>query len=54
MWGLRNLLPNCFKAETLLSIMRKFVFSVLSVGPIPNHIAFILDGNRRYARNWNM
>ncbi|XP_019054353.1 PREDICTED: dehydrodolichyl diphosphate synthase 6-like [Nelumbo nucifera] len=34
--------------------LRKFIFSVLSVGPIPNHIAFILDGNRRYAKKHNL
>ncbi|KAF6136688.1 hypothetical protein GIB67_018691 [Kingdonia uniflora] len=49
MAGLQNLLPDCFKTETLFSIVRKFIFSILSVGPIPNHIAFILDGNRRLA-----
>ncbi|KAL3525180.1 hypothetical protein ACH5RR_013552 [Cinchona calisaya] len=37
-----------------ISYMRKFLFDVLSVGPIPNHIAFILDGNRRYARKWKL
>ncbi|CAA2966923.1 dehydrodolichyl diphosphate synthase 6-like [Olea europaea subsp. europaea] len=35
---------------SLLSRMRRFLFHVLSTGPIPNHIAFILDGNRRYAK----
>ncbi|KAI3916147.1 hypothetical protein MKW98_004588 [Papaver atlanticum] len=35
---------NCFR------VFRKFIFSVVSVGPIPTHIAFIMDGNRRYAR----
>ncbi|KAK4368209.1 hypothetical protein RND71_012001 [Anisodus tanguticus] len=34
--------------------MRRFLFRILSVGPIPNHIAFILDGNRRYAKQRNM
>ncbi|XP_009784818.1 dehydrodolichyl diphosphate synthase CPT3-like [Nicotiana tabacum] len=34
--------------------MRRFLFRILSVGPIPNHIAFILDGNRRYAKKWNI
>ncbi|XP_073295751.1 dehydrodolichyl diphosphate synthase CPT3-like [Primulina huaijiensis] len=37
-----------------IGYMRRFIFSVLSVGPIPNHLAFILDGNRRYARKWNL
>ncbi|KAI3980629.1 hypothetical protein MKX01_025194 [Papaver californicum] len=31
----------------LFSFIRKFIFSVLSVGPVPTHIAFIMDGNRR-------
>ncbi|KAL3838842.1 hypothetical protein ACJIZ3_023433 [Penstemon smallii] len=34
--------------------IRRFLFRVLSVGPIPSHIAFILDGNRRYAKKWNL
>lgn len=37
-----------------VSYMRKSLFDVLSMGPIPTHIAFILDGNRRYARKWNL
>jgi undecaprenyl pyrophosphate synthase len=31
------------KAEEIL-------LHVLSSGPIPNHVAFVMDGNRRYAR----
>ncbi|KAI0819497.1 Di-trans-poly-cis-decaprenylcistransferase [Trametes gibbosa] len=30
------------------------LISVLSAGPIPQHVAFILDGNRRYARSKGM
>lgn len=30
--------------------MRKCIFRLLSVGAIPTHIGFIMDGNRRYAR----
>jgi len=26
------------------------LLKVLSAGPIPRHIAFVMDGNRRYAR----
>lgn len=34
--------------------MRRFLFRVISAGPVPNHIAFILDGNRRFSRKWNL
>ncbi|GLT26900.1 hypothetical protein SLA2020_019390 [Shorea laevis] len=30
--------------------LRRCLFRVLSVGPIPSHFAFIMDGNRRYAK----
>ncbi|CAA2989502.1 dehydrodolichyl diphosphate synthase 6-like [Olea europaea subsp. europaea] len=40
--------------SSLVSHMRRLLFRVLSVGPIPNHIAFILDGNRRYAKKRNL
>ncbi|XP_073281024.1 dehydrodolichyl diphosphate synthase 6-like isoform X1 [Primulina huaijiensis] len=39
---------------SFIRYMRRFLFRVLSVGPIPNHLAFILDGNRRYARKWDL
>ncbi|XP_062102757.1 dehydrodolichyl diphosphate synthase 6-like [Humulus lupulus] len=31
----------------------KCLFRVISVGPVPEHIAFIMDGNRRYAKKQN-
>ncbi|XP_028127372.1 dehydrodolichyl diphosphate synthase 6-like [Camellia sinensis] len=40
--------------DSLCSFQRNCIFYVLSVGPISYHIAFIMDGNRRYAKKWNM
>ena len=39
-----------YLAAWLSSLWTRFVLLVLSTGPIPNHIAFVMDGNRRYAR----
>lgn len=39
-----------FLAAWISSLWTRFVLRVLSTGPIPNHIAFVMDGNRRYAR----
>ncbi|KAL5745117.1 hypothetical protein ACOSP7_026263 [Xanthoceras sorbifolium] len=36
------------------SFMRRCLYRFLSVGPIPNHIAFIMDGNRRYNKKKNL
>ena len=32
----------------------EFATTVLKTGPIPKHIAFIMDGNRRFAKQNNL
>jgi len=32
------------------TIFQDIVVNILKSGPVPNHVAFIMDGNRRYAR----
>ncbi|KAF8187430.1 Decaprenyl diphosphate synthase-like protein [Pholiota molesta] len=34
----------------LATTARNLLLSVLAAGPIPKHVAFVMDGNRRYAR----
>lgn len=41
-------------AEKPISGFQKFCINILKCGPIPNHIAFIMDGNRRYAAKTNV
>ncbi|XP_010489390.1 PREDICTED: dehydrodolichyl diphosphate synthase 6 [Camelina sativa] len=36
--------------EQIFGFSRRCLFRVISMGPIPNHLAFIMDGNRRYAK----
>ncbi|XP_074276785.1 dehydrodolichyl diphosphate synthase CPT3-like [Silene latifolia] len=38
----------------MYNFLVKWMFRILSVGPLPNHIAFIMDGNRRFAKKKNL
>ncbi|XP_048357127.1 dehydrodolichyl diphosphate synthase complex subunit DHDDS isoform X1 [Sphaerodactylus townsendi] len=40
--------------EGELSMLERFCASVLKAGPMPKHVAFIMDGNRRYAQRCNV
>lgn len=37
----------------ILAKVQKCILSILAAGPTPQHIAFVMDGNRRYARSKN-
>lgn len=37
--------------EYVFIYINQFVLETLAQGPIPQHVAFIMDGNRRYAKD---
>lgn len=37
-------------AEWALNWLRELLIGALKQGPVPKHVAFVMDGNRRYAR----
>lgn len=41
-------------SESKLSWLQQLAINVLKCGPIPYHVAFIMDGNRRYAVKTNL
>jgi len=47
-----HLLNNAY--DSILAAFRWGVIKILAAGPIPQHIGFVMDGNRRYARQRNM
>lgn len=40
--------------ENVYFFIRKCIILLLSAGPVPSHIAFIMDGNRRYAKKLSL
>jgi len=38
-------------AEWAISQLRELLIGALRQGPLPRHVAFVMDGNRRFARN---
>ncbi|KAK4224980.1 Decaprenyl diphosphate synthase-like protein [Podospora fimiseda] len=49
--GIRNWILGSPPAEMAKGWLRKTLIGALSQGPIPGHVAFEMDGNRRYARS---
>nr|KAJ3422699.1 hypothetical protein HK105_006873 [Polyrhizophydium stewartii] len=41
-------------ADWALRLARRVVLAVARLGPVPRHVAFIMDGNRRFARKLNL
>jgi ditrans,polycis-polyprenyl diphosphate synthase len=41
---------TCF-ISVVLSKAQRSILSIVSAGPLPQHVAFVMDGNRRYARS---
>lgn len=40
--------------NTSLNWLQRCFVNLLKYGPIPKHVAFIMDGNRRYAKKNNV
>jgi undecaprenyl pyrophosphate synthase len=47
---LPSLLDWQWLQNTIASKAQNLMLKILAAGPIPKHIAFVMDGNRRYAR----
>lgn len=51
---LRNWALSLPPVSSLLQHLRQTLISTLRCGPIPQHIAFVMDGNRRWARSYGV
>lgn len=49
--NLRKWLWSSPPAEWILNQLRELLIGALQQGPMPKHIAFVMDGNRRFAKH---
>lgn len=48
---IQNWLLSSPPAEWIMKQAHELLIGALKQGPIPQHVAFVMDGNRRYAKN---
>ncbi len=48
---LRKWLWSSPPVEWSINQLRELLIGALKQGPVPQHVAFVMDGNRRFARN---
>ncbi|QPG77083.1 hypothetical protein FOA43_004482 [Brettanomyces nanus] len=51
LWNLISAVPGFTYID---AFFKDFIKNILKTGPIPNHISFVMDGNRRFAKTWNL
>ncbi|AMD18881.1 HBL021Wp [Eremothecium sinecaudum] len=49
-----NLLLQIGIVRIILNFFQNLLLNILQMGPLPQHVSFIMDGNRRYARSLNL
>jgi undecaprenyl pyrophosphate synthase len=52
--SLRKWILSSPPAEWALNQLRELLIGALRQGPVPKHVAFVMDGNRRFAKNNRM
>ncbi|AET38194.1 ditrans,polycis-polyprenyl diphosphate synthase Ecym_2468 [Eremothecium cymbalariae DBVPG len=49
-----NILFQIGIIRVVVNFIQNFLIKILQMGPLPQHVSFIMDGNRRYAKSLNL